>query len=105
MDIGKLNSRVTIQQMAAGQDDIGQPVATWNTLATVYANIRHLKGLEAIRADAQASVVKASIRIRLRADVTPAMRVVHGSTTYEIKAVLPDAQRREYVDLACEVVA
>jgi SPP1 family predicted phage head-tail adaptor len=49
--------------------------------------------VEAIKAGAEASVVQASIRIRYRTDVTSAMRVVHGSTTYEIKAVLPDEGR------------
>jgi SPP1 family predicted phage head-tail adaptor len=105
MQIGKLNRLVTIQQLAAGQDAAGQPVQTWSTLATVWANIRHLSGVETIKAGAETSAVKASIRIRRRTDVTTAMRVVHGSTTYEIKAVLPDEECRERVDLVCEVIA
>jgi len=32
------------------------------------------------------------------------MRVVHGSTVYEIKAALPDLQTRAYLDLVCEAV-
>lgn len=105
MEIGKLNRRVVIQQLTAGQDEIGQPVTAWTALATVWANIRYLNGLETIKADAQTSVVKASIRIRRRTDITAAMRVVFGATTFEIKAVLPDEQDRERTDLLCEVVA
>lgn len=104
MQIGKLKCRVVIQQQSSGQDDIGQPVRTWTTLATVWSNIRHLSGLETIKGGAETAIGKASIRIRKRTDVTPAMRVVYGSTTYEIKAVLPDETSRDRMDLACEVV-
>lgn len=100
----RLNSPVTIKRLASGQDDIGQPVNTWTDLASVWANIRHLSGSESIKADALASSVKASIRIRKRTDVTSAMRVHHGSVVYEIRAVIPDEVERDKVDLVCEVV-
>lgn len=105
MDSRDLKSLVTVQVLQAGQDAIGQPVTTWATFKTLRANIRYLNGLETIKADAQTSVVKASIRIRRRTDITAAMRVVFGATTFEIKAVLPDEQDRERLDLACEVLA
>jgi SPP1 family predicted phage head-tail adaptor len=105
MEAGKLNRRVVIQQLAAGQDEIGQPVQTWTALATVWANIRQLNGLETIKGGAEASIAKASIRIRYREDVTAAMRVLDGSTAYEIKAVMPDREGKKHTDLACEVIA
>lgn len=104
MQAGRLNSRVTIKQLTDGQDEIGQPIQTWTDLATVWANIKHKSGAESIKADQDVSIVQASIRIRRRADVTAAMRVHHGAAVYEIKAVLPDEQRREHVDLVCEIV-
>ena len=104
MKAGPLNSRVSIMQLVAGQDEIGQPTQTWETLATVWASILHQNGAESIRADKEASIVKASIRIRRRTDVTAAMRVHHGATVYEIKAVLPDEQDRERLDMVCEAV-
>lgn len=105
MRAGPLQSRVTIKRHVTGQDEIGQPVDTWEDVATVWANIRNLRGAEAIRADKEVSTVQTSIRIRKRTDVTAAMRVVYGSTTYEIKAVLPDEVERDKMDLVCEVVA
>ena len=104
MRAGPLNNRVTLQALVEGQDEIGQPVTAWADLATVWADIRHQSGSEAIKANAETSIVKASIRIRRRTDVTAAMRVVHGATVYEIKAVLPDEQSRDKMDLVCEVV-
>jgi len=102
MQIGKLKNRIRIQQRGAGQDELGQPVDTWADLATVWADIAHPSGLQSIRADAESSVVKASIRIRRRADVTAGMRVVYGTTVYDIQAVLPNERSRDYVDLVCE---
>lgn len=104
MNIGSLNRRVTIKKLTDGQDAIGQPVQTWTDVATVWANIKHKNGAETIRADQDVSIVQASIRIRYRTGVTAAMRVHHDSVIYEIKAVVPDAEGREFVDLVCERV-
>ena len=100
----QLNNKVVIKQLTAGQDEIGQPVDAWTDVATVWADIRHPSGAESIRADQVASIVKASIRVLKRSDVTAAMRVYHGARVYEIKAVMPDAQMNLHMDLACEVV-
>ena len=104
MRAGSLRHAVELQAPGAGVDESGTPSAAWAAVATVWADIRHGSGLEAIKGGVELSLVRASIRIRWRDDVTPAMRVVHGATAYEIKAVLPDLQRREYLDLVCEVV-
>ena len=101
---GLLNSRVVVQQQSTTQDALGQPVLSWSTFATLWADVRHTSGIEAIKDSAIASVVRASIRVRYRGDLTAAMRVIHGSTTYNIVAVLPDIGGKEYVDLACEVL-
>lgn len=101
MIIGTLNRRIVVQQLAAGVDAIGQPVQTWTTFGTVWANIRNQTGAEAIRSGSETSTVKASIRIRKRAGIDAGMRVLHGSKVYEIKAVLPDL---DHTDLVCEVM-
>lgn len=105
MRAGQLNSRVTIQQPAAGVDELGQPATGWVDFGTpLWANIKHNSGAESIKAGAEASVVKASIRIRYNTGITTAMRVVGDLSTYNIMAVLPDMGGKEYTDLVCEVV-
>ena len=104
MNAGDLNNLVTIQARQAGQDAIGQPLAGWSTLAQVWANVRHGNGIELVRAGAPVSVVKASIRIRYRSDVTNGMRVLIGDTPYEVEAVIPDLAKRQFTDLVCKVV-
>lgn len=103
MSAGQLRDRINIKRKAAGQDAIGQPVTSWELVASVWADIRHQSGLSAIKGGADVSTVKASIRIRHRAGLDAGMRVVHGATIYDIKAVLPD-DARQYVDLVCEVI-
>jgi SPP1 family predicted phage head-tail adaptor len=102
MQAGKLRHRITIQQLIDGQDEIGQPAQTWSDVATVWADIRHKSGSEAIKADQVTSTVQASIRIRYRTGINAGMRAVHGATVYDIKSVLPDERSREHVDLVCE---
>lgn len=104
MKAGNLNTLVAIQARQAGQDAVGQPLSGWATFAQVWADVRHGNGLEAVKAGAPVSVVKASIRIRRRADVTSAMRVMVGSTAYEVEAVIQDEVKREFTDLVCKVV-
>lgn len=99
--IGNLDRRVTIEQQSSSQDGAGQPVLTWTTLATIWANVRYLNGVEPLKADATTAQAKASIRIRRRTDVTAAMRVVYGTSTFQILAVLQDEESRRWTDLAC----
>lgn len=104
MRAGALNTLLTIQQGSASVDAIGQPVVGWADFAKVWGNVRHQKGAEAIKAGAVTSTVSASIRIRYRQDITAAMRVLAGPMVYQIKAVLPDMARRDYVDLVVELI-
>lgn len=102
MNAGQLNHRVTIQSRGATVDAVGQPVEAWNTFAVVWANVKFQRGLESLKADSTTSVARASIRIRYRGDIDTSMRVLQGSTVFNIISVLP--QKPDYVDLACEVV-
>jgi SPP1 family predicted phage head-tail adaptor len=99
------NQRIAIQQRSASQDVLGQPVETWTDVAAVWASIKHPSGLQAIKAEADVSLVKASIRIRWRTGIDAGMRVLHGAVVYDIRAVLPDVAGRQYVDLVCERIA
>ena len=99
-----LNQRVNIEQRTGSQDELGQPIESWVLVAAVWASVKHVSGLSAIKGDADVSTVKASIRIRYMAGIDAGMRVVHGASIYDIKAVLPN-QAERYVDLVCEVTA
>jgi SPP1 family predicted phage head-tail adaptor len=103
MNIGRLNSRCTLQQPNTAQDALGQPVPGWVDVAQVWADIRYQSGVSAIKAGADVSVVNVSVRIRYRGGVNSGMRVAHGATVMDVQAVLPHG--REWLDLVCEVAA
>ena len=103
MQAGTLNHRINIEQRSAGEDALGQPVETWELVAAVWANVRHLSGVGAIKAGADVSLVQASIRIRQRAGIDAGMRVTYDGRQYDIKAVLPDG-KRQFIDLVCQRV-
>jgi len=103
MKAGLLRHRVTLQTLTVGQDEIGQPVTTWTDTAILWADVRYLSGLSAIKAGADVSLSKVSIRLRYRA-ISAGQRVLHDGKAYAIEAVLPEA-KREYVDLVCEVAS
>lgn len=100
---GKLNQRITIEQRVTGEDAIGQPVDTWETVAELWADVRFLSGIAAIKAGADVSISKVSIRIRHRTGLDAGMRVLFDGKTFDIQSALPDG-KRQFVDLVCEVV-
>ena len=103
MQAGKLKHRITIQQRNSGRDAAGQPVLTWSDIAqNISASIIHQTGLQVLKAGAEVSIVKSSIRVRYITGITAGMRIVHGSTIYDIKAVLPDLEKKQHVDFICE---
>ena len=104
MDSRSRNRRVVIKAQAAGEDDNGQPNGAWVEVVTVRANVRYLRGIEAIKAGAETSISQASINIAYRTNVTTAMRAYLGSTEFRITAVLPDEANKMHTDLTCEVI-
>lgn len=111
MRAGALKHLVTLQRLTGTQDAANEVIPdSWTDVYTnVRASILHQSGAEANRAAAPTSVVKASIRIRYSADrvttLDAGMRVVHGDVLYDVKAVLPDLQGRQHIDLVCETGA
>ena len=97
-----LNNRVTIRQRSGVPDSFGQPSRTFVDFVTIWGEVRHPSGVEALRGEAPVSIVRASIKVRLRSDITAAMQAVSAGVTYDIKAVLPDRVDRRFMFLACE---
>ena len=106
MQAGTLRDRITIQHHTQAKDQWGTLVPgseAWADVAKVWADVKHKSGLGTIKADAEVSIVRASIRIRRRAGLDAGMRVLFGSAVYNIEAVLP-GPTREYVDLVCKLI-
>lgn len=84
---GTLDQRVTIQTRTDVVDAMGGVSSSWAALATVWASVHPITGREFFSANQMMSGATVRIRMRRRSDVTPRMRVVHGSRTYDIQSV------------------
>jgi SPP1 family predicted phage head-tail adaptor len=99
----KLRHRIDIQEFTTIQDSDGAVSETWADV--VYdepAEIVPLSGREFIAAATNQGSVTTRITIRYRSGLTEAMRIVHGTDYYNIKAILPDPSLRRHLTLMCE---
>ena len=104
MRAGQLKHRITIQRPTGAQDAWGTPEPQgWEDVALVWSDIRYQSGSESIRAGADVSIVRASVRIRWRTGVDAGMRVLHGGQVFDVEAVLPSADRK-HIDLVCRLL-
>ena len=106
MRAGRLRHRVTIQGLTTTPNSYGEPVETWTNLATVWGEVTPLIS-QTREVFAQASEQRVArqtmnVRLRYRADITPATsRVVWGSHVLEVEAVFDPDGRRAKLDLIC----
>lgn len=101
MRAGDLHHRVTIQQPVESQNSYGEPIATWQDVATVWAAIEPLQGRERFDAQQVVAQVDTRIRIRYRPGITPKMRVLFGTRVFDIQAVVEPETRRRELQLLC----
>ena len=90
MPAGKLKHRIQLLARVAGQDAIGQPVDVWQTVATAWADVRFVSGIETIKAGRETSTGRVSVQIRRRDGVSAAMRMLIGADLYQVADVVPD---------------
>ena len=99
-----LNRRVEILK-ADGKDELGQPnTSHFEVFGSAWANVRNLRGVEALRAGAVNGKITCSIRMRYRTDIVSGMRIADGVDRYVVRSVLPDKEQMRHVDLLCEAV-
>lgn len=86
--VSKLPYLVQIQTKVTGYDDIGMPIETWETVATIQADIQPLGGELAQR---EYGIVETGITSRMFCNPSDAVqlarRVVYDGNTYEIRHV------------------
>ena len=102
MRAGKLRHRITIETPTETRNAYGEPEVTWGTFKEVWASVEPIRGREFWRAQEQQARVTTRIRIRYLADVTPKMRIVFGSKTYIINAIIDQEERHAEMQLICE---
>jgi SPP1 family predicted phage head-tail adaptor len=100
----RLRHRVDIQEFTTTQDsETGAVTEDWATVhENAAAEIWPMSGREFVAAQSIQAGVNTKITIRWTDGIVPAMRVVHGTDIYNIKAVLPDPSLRRHLLLMAE---
>lgn len=86
---GAKRERIVIQVNTPSQDAEGQPVASWGTHATVWAQSRFLSGRELAGMNKPVSEQMVEFETNYRTDITQLMRVSWRSETWNIEAIQP----------------
>lgn len=79
MRTGRLDKRIIIQRKTVTQDNSGEPIETWDDLATRWATVTPLTGTE--RLGGEALVAKEQVQFRIRwdeslVDLSPLDRII-----------------------------
>jgi SPP1 family predicted phage head-tail adaptor len=97
MQLGDLDRRIRIEQCTWVTDSVGQRIAVWSTLATVWAKVAYESGREVYEADQKVAerVVKFIVRYR---SLDETMRVVYDGFVHDILAI-EEIGRERYLAL------
>lgn len=104
INAGKLNKRVTIQQLVAGspaKNSYGEINNVWSDLAEVWAEVSPLVGREFWAQQQIQSEVSIKVRIRYRIGLMPNMRVVYGARILTIRSVIDVDEAHKKIILMC----
>lgn len=110
MTIGVMLEQIVIQQKSTAQDSYGEPVDTWSTYATVWANIesnRRATDLERFVAGVGSERQRTQYVVRIFNDPTIAVashRVSWGSKFYDIEQAFDPDGRRQWTELRIQEI-
>ena len=101
MDAGRLDRRITINRATTTMDGFNEPVQTWGTLATVWANVAPVNDSERLRAGETLASKQSRFTIRYSstvATVDPRDRLTFDGQVYDINGV-KEIKRREMLEI------
>lgn len=97
----RLRHQITLQQQATSLDAYGGNVGAWSDVATVRAGIEPVGGTEAAKNGQNVAEQLVRVVMRYRTGVVAQMRLVWGTTKYEILAVVSRDENNRMLELTC----
>jgi SPP1 family predicted phage head-tail adaptor len=105
MFAGKLDRRITLERATKAQDEYGEEVLTWGTLATVWASFKPVSDGERMAAREVSAELTARFQIRWDSawsDLSAQDRLIFDGKTYSISGV-KEIGRREGIEITAAV--
>lgn len=103
--IGKLDQRITFERLTPKDDGIGGQTVTWLPLLSVprvWANVAAKAGREAMVGDRMTASASYVFTVRYRADVTEKDRIIWGGQAHNIRTVMRQSGRDQYLKIETE---
>lgn len=92
---GDLRDRIELQAATEAADAAGQPIRTWATYATVWAQVVSPGGTEASTAGQQQAITRRVVTMRHRSDLAADHQIIWRGRTLNPQSVRdPDGLRR-----------
>jgi SPP1 family predicted phage head-tail adaptor len=95
--IGNLDRRITIQRATGAVDAFNEPVASWSSMMTVWAQKKDVSDRERFAAAETGAVITTRFTVRWSqqtADVSPKDRIVSDGRSYDIHGIKEIGRRR-----------
>jgi len=90
---GKMNKRVVLESNTPAQDGYGEPIESWSTIATVWAEQLSAKGSERFRGEQNSGFEDIVWRIRYRTDVDNLDRLTYNGKTYDLLGAIEEGNK------------
>lgn len=102
MAAGRLRERVTIQTFTEASDGGGGVTRTWSNLATVWAEVKPVRGSESKDGGRLAGLQTYLVTIRHRTGFDTSARLLWGSKYLNIRTMENRDMRKEFWTMECE---
>lgn len=100
--LSEIQHQITIQEITYTPDGSGGQTPTWTALATVWASLKPKIVKEVVFGQKLESRVEHEIFFRYLAGVSTDDRIIFGSRTFQIKAVINIEERNEWLKVVSE---
>ncbi|WP_410496488.1 phage head closure protein [Cellulosilyticum sp. ST5] len=103
MDIGRLNKRITFQQLLGKEKDkYGEIIENWGDVITVWAEISPMSGQQFFAAKQINSEITHNVYIRYREGLKPNMRVLFKGRVFEILYIMNIKEENRLLQIYCK---
>jgi SPP1 family predicted phage head-tail adaptor len=98
----RLRQRLTLEELKRASDGGGGFTESWVAIATLFADLRPIGGVERAESDRLAGSVTHEVVLRYRPGVVPAMRLRKVTRIFHILAVIDVEERHRWLKCLCE---
>lgn len=104
MDIGRLNKRITFQQLGQDKDEYGEIITEWSNFKTVWAEIAPVRGNQFFAAKQINSEITHNVYIRYRKDLNTSMRILFKERVFEILYIMNVKEESSLMQIYCKEI-